>query len=273
MSTQNQTQDGNEAVNEQDDMQAGFSAFADEAQGNEPSTGRNEIEVTDAEVENEQGEEQSTSEQVAELQQEAEKLQADGSLTKAEFDAQIRKVFGKIGELNSKIEAVSRNTPKIKINADKFSRTRESFDDDYASNLASDLSDAVEVEYEAPATQSAEVELTPDQKMHFGIVAGVHPDFKSVIASQEWENFKASLPVDKQIELDNTWDSTVINPMLTKFKAQLTNQKTSQGNKQERLANAITPKGGVVVAKTGLTEQDGFLAASKQFAKEYGIGV
>jgi hypothetical protein len=270
MSTQNQEQDEVTGSGE-NDMQAGFSAFAD-GLGEVIEHEATEVESTDAE---DSEEEQSTEEQVSELQQEAEKL-TEAGLTKAEFDAQIRKVFGKIGELNSKIEQVSRSTPKLRINPEKFTRTRESFDDDFANSFASDLNDAVEVEY-APQPEAQQqdepLEVKLEKKTNMAIVAGVHPDFREVVSSQEWSAWKSSLPVDVQNELDNTWDASFINPMLSKFKAQLNQQTQKNVNKNERLVNAITPRGGVVTAKTGLSEQDGFLAASKQFAKENGLGV
>lgn len=84
-----------------------------------------------------------------------------------------------------------------------------------------------------------------------------HPDYESLPGTPEYENWLSSKAPEFQEKFRTTWNPAVVSRGLTEFKESLRQRES----KQERLANAITPKG--VSRKAGastLSDEDALWA-------------
>lgn len=206
-----------------------------------------------------ENQEQSIDEARAQLQAMLDALPKDKEAT----EQQIRKIHGKLGEMNQRLQQIGSPT-KLKINPEKLTRISSDFDPEFAKSIAEDLSEALEFAQGGDTTQLvAEVEarLTNqfEQKMQVNLLTVMHKDWRSIQASPEFAEFVSKLPEEEQQEINSTWDAVYLGDVFTKFKETQATKVQTQQKSTQRLANAIIPKGqGGTVKVAAMTEEDGF---------------
>lgn len=160
------------------------------------------------------------------------------------------KVFGKVGELNQRIEA-------MKSTADRISpKAKERLKTDFP-ELAAMLFDdepepptAVVVPVPQQPVYVPEVTTAPDQPdpgktLERRLLTRDHKDWEKIVVSPEFAQWKESALTHAQAqELDETWDADFVSDKITSFKEwQKTKTATTEKTKSDRLESAITPRG------------------------------
>ena len=204
--------------------------------------------------------------------------------------ADLRKVHGRYGELNSLVQGLQQQLVALnaqgksgqgaRLTKESLKRLSEEYPE-IAEILAEDLSDAlgsagsggldaeaVKALLEAHTQESLKPTLdglgsVVDQRVAQGVLSYQHPDWTTVREEPEFKEWVGKLPADKQEEFLNTWSPTVVGQYLTEFKASRAEKTQQQTTRQNRLANAETPtRGGAKDVKSGAqTEEDGFNSA------------
>ena len=241
-------------------MEAGFSGNELEQIAEQPA----EEETTET-----QGDQQSDEGQQEEQQDEPEAEQVeDKPLTRAELkaiedraahlEAQLNKVhdraFGKIGELQQKIEALRTRTtglsPKAKERlADEFPELAEMlFDNDGDSTAQQSTPDLLKQSDQLAAPDIDTVREELSREFEKKLLTREHRDWEQVVVSGEFKTWLSKQPVEDQQTFVSTWDSSYVSGKLSEYKE--FRKKQDEANKQQeqkkkRLESAITPKGGV----------------------------
>ncbi len=190
---------------------------------------------------------------------------------------QQSKVFGSLGSLKQSVDSL-RNQPRpsvtgVTLTKEKLARMHKAFPE-MAEMIAEDLNGVLSGGAAADPAQFEQLVETKlnerlqqtqqamQQQFEAKVLTVLHPDWKAVVPSQEFVQWKQSLDPEVQAELDNSWDAEFIGSKLTEFKDWKTKLATSQASKQRRLEAAITPKGSA--NPPAPTDEDAFMAGFKQ---------
>ena len=197
--------------------------------------------------------------------------------------AEIRKVHGKIGEINRALQELQKNgtskQPGIKLTGANFKRLHEEYPD-LAELLAEDLNESgareQTAETEAAPQQSplqsnenfdervAEVKQELYKNMQTSLLLMQHKDYTQVFGSDEFKVWAQTLPADDQSKLEESWDAMYLGEKFTEFKQWRTHKQTGAQERKSRLDRAIVPTGTQAAIKPQAQSlQDGFNAAFK----------
>lgn len=174
----------------------------------------------------------------------------------AKLEEQLSKVhdkaFGKIGELQQRIETLRTKTTGLSPKAKE--RLSEEFPE-LAEMLFDSGESTAQADPEPPRRdQSLEIlervkaEREQERKeMEKRLLRRDHPDWETVVASDGFRGWVSKLPPQEQQELANSWDADFISQKLAAFKdaeqsRKATAEKTA-GSKNKRLESAIVPRG------------------------------
>jgi len=192
------------------------------------------------------------------------------------LEAQLTKVhdkaFGKIGELQQRIEQ-QRNmayglSPKAR------ERVAEEYPD-LAEMLFGGTEDIPEAQ-QAPqidvesivASRVKEKEQAFSERLEKRLLSKDHRDWQQVVSEPEFGQWAATLPVDEQQKLGASWDADYLSEKLTEYKDHRKGQVESTAGKvsekQKRLEAALQPKG--VPRMTPGSEDDEEAAMLKAFS-------
>ena len=188
---------------------------------------------------------------------------------------QQAKVFGSLGSLKQSLDALRNQlrptATQVQITKDKLARLSQSFPE-MAEMIAEDLNGVLSgagaasvdtSQFEQNIETKINERLQQAQQQFEAKVLGVmHPDWRQVVPSQEFQQWKETLPEDVREELNNSWDAEFIGSKLTEFKGWKNKLAESQKTKQRRLESAITPKG--AAAAPAITDEDAFYAGFKE---------
>ena len=181
------------------------------------------------------------------------------------------KVFGKVGELQQRIDAAKVSASGIS------SKARERLKTEFP-ELAEMLfdNDSEPVQQEAPQstnTQRQANDEDSDKKLERRLLARDHRDWEQVVISPEFSDWKtSSLNPQDSATLDESWDADFISAKITEFKkwqqdkAKKVNETEKQ--KQDRLNSGVMPRG---VPRTGTathTEDDEEAAMLQSFGRK-----
>lgn len=176
------------------------------------------------------------------------------------------KIFGTIGSLKQQIEKLSQNpqpsATQVQLTKDHFKRLSEVFPE-MADALTEDLQSVFKAPMSAPAqdqqylSRLEEIQRATEAK----ILSVMHPDWKKIVPSEDFQNWKLSLDESERTQLDTSWDSAFIGEKLAEFKAWKGKTAQAQETKRARLVNAITPRG--QAKPEAQTETDAFYAGFK----------
>lgn len=266
MSTEAESQ-----VVEQQDENAGFEAGFAEARGEELPTETEQpvAETTEPEAKDEQaevpqeqtqGDPEPTPEQVRIAGMTEDELK--GLLAKVssidELSAQVRKAFGKYGELNQAIQALQQRPGGggMKLTSGQLKRLSGEYPE-LAELLASDLSEALATGGgEAPqvdfSSELAKAVRPIEQKFEQRLVKRDHPDCEQIFQSKDFRLWmEVALSPEDRVQLSASWDADYISGKLTEYKAWKAEAdaqtETQREQKQKRLEQAVAPTG----ARTG----------------------
>ena len=187
---------------------------------------------------------------------------------------QQAKAFGSLGSLKQAIDNLkSQPRPQataIQLTKEKFAKLSKEFPE-LAEMLAEDLNGVLTGGASAPDPAQFEqiietqlnTRLQPmQQQFEARVLTVMHPDWKQVVPSPEFAQWKQTLPPEVAQELDTSWNAEFIGSKLSEFKDWKTKTAEAQRNKQRKLEAAITPKGGA--AKVALSENDAFIQGFKE---------
>ena len=176
------------------------------------------------------------------------------------------KVFGTLGSLKQAIDQLRERPTQAaatQINA-KLERMSAEYPE-MAEVLRADLS---EISAPGPAydpdamqkivTQSLEQSNRATEQRFLTLM---HPDWRSIPASEEFAQWKGTLPPDELQIVNDSWDAEAVGNTLTKFKAWKTQATQAKQSRQSRLEAAITPKGKTALPTPSQSDHDVFRAA------------
>jgi hypothetical protein len=208
-------------------------------------------------------------------------LNAVRESTRQEMQKIHDKVFGKVGELNQRIEAMKSTAAGISPKARERLKTEFPelagmlFDDD-GEPVAQTPAPSVAP---APQVQVAPV-IVPDQPdqskvLEERLLTRDHKDWKAVVGSPEFAAWKETLKPSEANELDDSWDADFISAKITDFKgwraatvAQAASARTSTDTtRQQRIAAAVTPQGVPRINAISASEDDEEAAMAAAFKK------
>lgn len=169
-----------------------------------------------------------------------------------EYQRKLDTVFGKIGNLQQKIDSAK------SVSNGLSAKARERLQADFPELAGMLFDDDGEPEpvanqggYEPPAALPPlpdlpgieEVELNFSRKL----LSRDHRDWEQVVASQDFSNWQNSVLTPEQAaEMNSSRDPDVVSDGITKFKAwqkAQSDKAEEDKRKKERLAGAVTPKG------------------------------
>ena len=225
------------------EMMAGYEPTRSE----ELPEGDDQTDTPDDEVEPEQPPEITVSDLSAELKALKEKVAA----SHGEADT-VRKLHGEIGNINRTILEMQKPPPAPVEDTD--AAELDALIEEYP-----DLVGPLVKTLRATQAQLANLQRPTDdidqrvsekiavlrQSEAAETLAIEHPDYKSLPGTPEYESWLSSKTPEFQERFRTTWNPAVVSRGLTEFKESLKQRES----KQERLANAITPRG--VSRKTG----------------------
>lgn len=189
-----------------------------------------------------------------------------------------QRINGTLGSLKQSIDQL-RNQPRptataIQVTKEKFAKLSQMFPE-MAEALASDLNGVLMGAGSAPVDpaqfeQVVESKLNErlqqsqqamQQQFESKVLTVMHPDWRQVVPSPEFQQWKQSLPPEVVQELDNSWDAEFIGSKLSEFKDWKSKAVQGQAQKKSRLEAAITPRGGPIAPAKTL--DDAFLEGFK----------
>jgi hypothetical protein len=189
-----------------------------------------------------------------------------------------QRINGTLGSLKQSIDAL-RNQPKptatqVQLTKEAFKKTASVFPE-IAEMLAEDLNGVLTARGASPVdpSQFAQVEnkfnerlqqsqQAMQQQFESKVLTVMHPDWKQVVPSPEFQQWKQTLPQEVLQELDNSWDAEFIGFKLNEFKDWKSKAVQGQAQKKSRLEAAITPRGGPIAPTK--TIDDAFIQGFKE---------
>jgi hypothetical protein len=184
-----------------------------------------------------------------------------------ELKSQVRQLFGRFGEVNSKLQ--SQNTQPVKVTAAQLKRLQANFPE-FADDLAEDLSGLVL----GGTSQSAfdptelkgefETRLKEIQKAsEIKLLRMKHRDWEIVRDSSEFALWEQTLPDTERQELMSSKDAIYVSEQLDTFKAWRDKAQVATVKKRNRLENAVTPQGVPPTGPTTINDDDAFMSGFK----------
>ena len=183
------------------------------------------------------------------------------------------KVFGTLGSLKQAVDQLRQQafaavaiTGQLKRLSAEFPEMAEMLTEDLKEALGSGTAqvDTTSVERVVGA-RLEQTSRTYEQKL----LSVMHPDWRHVAASQEFEQWKGTLPPDELQVAESSWDALSVSEVLTKFKQWHKDATQSKQTRQARLEAAVAPKSNRAMPTGGATDEDAFVAG---FKRARGIG-
>lgn len=180
------------------------------------------------------------------------------------------KVFGTLGAIKQQIDAMKAQPSvapaAIAVTADKLKRLSKEFPE-MAAMLAEDLSEVMVGNSQAPSLDKINEIVThrvneglteTTQKLEVKLLTILHPDWRTVAATPEFDAWKRAQPADVQQQLDDGWDSEYLGKKLTEFKASKARAEQARQTSRQRLQAATVPSGNQHVRRAP-TDEEAFL--------------
>lgn len=190
-----------------------------------------------------------------------------------ELNTQLRKAFGRMGELQGHIQQLRQSSGSggVKLSADKLKRLSSEFPE-MAQMIAEDLSEALQGSGGGAAFDPAQMDqfvterLTASetkihQEMEKRWLTRQHKDWQTVVNSDDFGLWVQNvLPKEEAAALGNSWDAEFISDKLSEFKSwrdqSAGTANRSKENKQKRLEAAVAPTGNRGEPNATMSEDD-----------------
>jgi hypothetical protein len=261
---------------------AGFAASFDEARDDE-SPANEEQEAVEQEAESADSQDDAveakapqpdmpvagvTGEQLTAMLAKLPEIDKLGDMTSSE----LRKVHGKIGELNRTLQELQKNSAakgSLSLAGKSFKRLNEEFPE-IAEILAADLNEAG---FAGGSNDQARLEPLVNERvlqvqeqmqrdMQMNLLKIQHRDYLDVVKGDDFKVWMQTIPVEDQKQINDTWDAMYLGEKISAFKSWRDKRNEGSFSRKERLQRAITPKGLQQKAQqSALSEEDGFRAA------------
>jgi hypothetical protein len=229
-----------DVVNVQDAFESGFSDVREEP--------AEEIEADEAEEQKKEGEAGYSPEQVQEFIAKAARVD---DLEK-QMESTTQKLYGKFGEVQRDIQSLKAKDepapePKKLVTAGHLKRVSEELGDELAEALADDLNELQigrnqEDSQQASAVREEEI-LGLKQEFEEKLLTNSNPDWRDVVGSDGFSNWKATLRPEVIQEIDASWDAHYISSAINAFKSQTTKKSDKRKDNQRRLESATQAQG------------------------------
>lgn len=192
-----------------------------------------------------------------------------------ELKGQVRQLFGRFGEVNSKLQQQASHGQPTKVTSDQLKRLKASFPE-FADDLAEDLSGLVLGSSsqstfdptELQASFKADLEKLT-QANELKLLKMKHRDWETVRDSDDFKLWEQTLPTEERTELNDSWDAMYVADKFDEFKAWREKSQTTKQHKQSRLEAAVTPKGTPAPKPSSINDDAAFDAA---FRRARGLG-
>lgn len=166
------------------------------------------------------------------------------------------KVFGTIGALKQQIDALKSQpqTPQkaFSLQADGLKRLKAEFPE-LAELIAADLTESMQTGQAQvdPSQMTQLVEQAVSERLEnksrefeAKLLTAMHPDWRAVVKTPEFATWKQSIPEEDRDQFDNSWDAEYLSGKFSEFKDWKSKAVQQTQSRQNRLENAITPRGG-----------------------------
>lgn len=217
---------------------------------------------------------------------------ARGGSVKQEVDAEVRKVYSKIGEINRTVQELAKNLSAgksgRKVTAEMLKRVNDELPG-LGTALAEDLSailgasETAQVAAEAkgvtfdpetyfaeklsPALQAMETRINDAAQAE--LLEFMHPNYVEVLKTKDFKDWLQTLPEDRRKTVVHSPRAVVAGAAITEFKAYQEKAKKARDRQTNRLEAAITPKtGGGAPAPTTQDDEAAFAAGFTKAAKK-----
>lgn len=279
----------------EDDLEAGFR----EVSGDEPVEKREPVEEPQEEQEPQEPEPQA-SEEEQEPSPEGEPSEPEDPIVpglgmpasqvkqylesvgqmRSEFDGALRKAYGKIGELNSTIQKLSKGGGPGRVNEAALKRLK----DEYGDDLAEIIPQIFLPSQEEPAGSEKASGFDPDTlrqefdqrlqqqltdttyKVGATLIASFHPDWQKQAASPEFAEWRKTQPLEVQQQMSESRDPSFVVQQLTAFKGWMKTRQANAANRNRRLEAAVTPDGIETASGREPSANEAFLAGFREEA-------
>lgn len=181
------------------------------------------------------------------------------------------KVFGSLGALRQAVDALKAQPMQqaaaplniaLKRLSQEYPEMAESLMEDLKESLGSGVG-GQSFDPDAVSRIVAEKLADTSKSYELKLLSVMHPDWKAIPASPEFEQWKGTLTPDELQIVNDSWDAIAVGDTLTKFKAWKTQTSQAKQNRQSRLEAAATPTRGARTPTPSLTENDAFVAGWK----------
>ncbi len=182
---------------------------------------------------------------VSDLSEELKALKAKVASSHGDADT-VRKLHGEIGNINRTLLEMQKPSPAPVEDTDaaELDALMEEYPD-LVGPLVKTLR-ATQAQLARLQNPTDDIDQRVSQKIEVlrqseaaETLAIEHPDYRTLPGTPEYQSWLASKPPEFQEKFLNSWNPAVVARGLTEFKESLKKRES----KQERLANAITPKG------------------------------
>lgn len=184
------------------------------------------------------------------------------------YEQDLSKVHGKFGELNRTLQALQGRSGTL--NKGALARLRSEYPE---------VADLLEEDLQSQAPPAPQAQPQPDLQQHFEqrlqqevsrvtdgmapqMLSLVHPDWREIPQSPEFENWRRQQPAEVQRQLNESKDAAWAAQQLTAFKTWRQKQATTTASRNQRLEAAVQPTG-VPSTPAGPTTEAAFLAGFK----------
>lgn len=196
---------------------------------------------------------------------------ADYEALQQKYDAEIRKVYGKYGELHRDLTNIPRGG--VQFSKDKLKRLQGEYPE-LAEIIAEDLSEALtagsgfdpsqlESVMGQRVTQATEPLVKQIQELSLTIE---HPDWRKIKDSPEFHEWVSALPADELQRINSSYDASYAAQVLAQFKASRAKEEEPPppSAKTKVIQAAVKPKGSQVPMPATNSEYEEFLRATSR---------
>lgn len=184
----------------------------------------------------------------------AEQVQQELAALRDTTATELRKLFGKLGEVGGSIQELrkTRQAGPVKLPEGGLKRMAAEFPE-MAKYLQDDLADVLSQLGQGPAATDPDElgqMLQPrfeetlsevDKRVERRLLKRDHPDWETVVHSEDFKEWKKTLPPKEAAELDESWDADFIGSKITAHKLYLKEKAEKAAAKERRLEDAIVP--------------------------------
>lgn len=178
-----------------------------------------------------------------------------------DLEKEIRKVHGRFGELNGKIqEVMSKPQAKAAEKPAELSQVEEDYPE-IAAFVRAQMEQLTPKKEEAPQPAQAEVATQPN--LELALMDHLHEGWREKVESRDFNLWLASQADDVRTKYDSAQTAKELSGVLTQFDSWSASRQARSNQGKQRLEQAMTPTGNHGKPKTAPSPQDEFVSGFK----------